>query len=339
MLPTGAGNPHRSRHYHCHGDSSGLGSWGGGNDANDPTSADEAASYDFRLGGGLGGNYRPGREEEKAESDKPAALHKVSETKTKGVGNRTPKSKPDDDDFKADSPGTNLVVTKLPKEDPALEIVKQHDPPDFQWPTSVCNFTSSEAHLLIHRFESWAGQIRRAAHPTPSHLPMLIKFNVWRALVSNTFTLGLTMEQTADDDALSPFTTNSPLIHSHLPAALIPTALQKRIPHHPWIDLLPFPRMRENLIRAGDAWDEEGLCGDMMGFFHQGTGREGVIVWGEPWDPRGWEASEEFLEYWGWAIEGCCEIVESTNYWRASRGEKPVRVLGMGSKRVNEILD
>ncbi|OBT98419.1 hypothetical protein VE01_03082 [Pseudogymnoascus verrucosus] len=264
---------------------------------------------------------------------------KVSETKTNDVGNQTPKSKPDDDDFKADSPGTNLVVTKLPQEDPALEIVKQHDPPDFQWPTSVCNFTSSEAHLLIHRFESWAGQIRRAAHPTPSHLPMLIKFNVWRALVSNTFTLGLTMEQTADDDALSPFTTNSPLIHSHLPAALIPTALQKRIPHHPWIDLLPFPRMRENLIRAGDAWDEEGLCGDMMGFFHQGTGREGVIVWGEPWDPRGWEASEEFLEYWGWAIEGCCEIVESTNYWRASRGEKPVRVLGVGSKRVNEILD
>lgn len=246
----------------------------------------------------------------------------MSETKATDVGNQIQRSKRDDDDFRADSPDTKLV---LAQEDSVLEIVKQHDPPDFQWPPSVCNFTSSEAQLLIHRFESWAGQIRRAAHPSPSHLPMLIKFNVWRALVSNTYTLGLTIEQTGDDDALSPFTTNSPLIPSHLPTALIPTALQKRIPHHPWLDLIPFPRMRDNLIRAGDAWDEE-LCGDMMGFFHESSGREGVIVWGEPWDPRGWEASEEFLAYWGWAIEGCCEIVESTNYWRARRGEKPLRV-------------
>lgn len=263
---------------------------------------------------------------------------KPSKSKTKGVGNQIPKDKLDDGDYsEADSPDTKLV-TKLPQEESVLEIVKQQDPPFFQWPNSVCNFTSSDAQTLIHRFETWAAQIRHAAHPRPSHLPMIIKFNVWRALVSNTLTLGLTVEQTGDDDALSPFTTNSALIPSHLPPALVPTALQKRIPHHPWIDLLPFPRMRENLILAGDEWDDE-LCADMTGFFHPPTGRQGVIVWGEPWDPRGWEATEEFVEYWGWAIEGCCEIVESTNYWRARRGERPLRVAGCGSKRLNEILD
>lgn len=223
------------------------------------------------------------------------------------------------------------MVTKLSREESPLEIVKQHDPPDFQWPSSVCHFTSSEAQVLIRRFESWATQIHRAAHPSPSHLPMLIKFNVWRAFVSNTFTLGLTVEQTASDDALSPFTTNSPLAISHIPPALVPTDLQKRIPHHPWLDVLPFPRMRENLISAGDAWDDE-LCADMMGFFHAPTGRDGVIVWGEPWDPRGWEATEEFMEYWAWAIEGCSEIVESTNYWRARRGEKPLNIAAYRSK-------
>lgn len=252
---------------------------------------------------------------------------KGSETKTNRAGNQTPKAKSDDGSSEEDI----KLVTEPPKEEPALEIVKQHEPPEFQWPSSVCELTTSDAQVIIRRFESWAAQIRHAAHPRPSHLPMLIKFNVWRAFVHNTFTLGLTVEQTGDDDALSPFTTNSLVIPSHLPPALVPTALQKRTPHHPWLDLIPFPRMRENLILAGDAWDDE-LCGDMIGFFHEPSGRGGVIVWGEPWDPRGWEATEEFVQYWGWAIEGCCEIVESTNYWRARRGERPLQVAGCGSK-------
>ncbi|KAL5352849.1 hypothetical protein ACLOAV_002797 [Pseudogymnoascus australis] len=254
---------------------------------------------------------------------------KASETKSNGVGNQVPKDKQDDDDYpKADSPDIQLVTKLSPGNSDSdisdLEIVKQHDPPDFEWPSSVCNFTSSDAQTLIRRFEIWAAKVNHAAHPSPSHLPMLIKFNVWRAFVSNTFTLGLTVEQTGSDDALSPFTTTSPPLPHPIPPALVPTALQKSIPHHPWLDVLPFPRMRENLILAGDAWDDE-LCGDMTGFFHAPSGRGGVIVWGEPWDPRGWEATDEFVEYWGWAIEGCREIVESTNYWRASRGERPLR--------------
>ena len=224
---------------------------------------------------------------------------------------------------------TNLSLSPA---ESTVQVI-QYDPPDFQSEgIAPCDFTSSDAQNLIRRFEAWAAHIRRAAHPSPSHLPMLIKFNVWRAFVSNTVTLGLSIEQQSDDNALSPFTANSPPIPHLLPAALVPTALQRRIPHHPWVDILPFPRMRDNLIRAGDEWDDE-LCADMIGFFHAPSRREGVIVWGEPWDPRGWEATEDFVRYWGWAIEGCCEIVESTNYWRARRGERPLWVAGCESKR------
>ncbi|EIT73587.1 hypothetical protein AO1008_11858 [Aspergillus oryzae 100-8] len=38
---------------------------------------------------------------------------------------------------------------------------------------------------------------------------------------------------------------------------LRPTTLQRGIPHHPWLDIFPFPRMWDNLIRAGDQLDHE----------------------------------------------------------------------------------
>lgn len=166
---------------------------------------------------------------------------------------------------------------------------------------------------------------------------MLVKFNVWRALVYNTFTLGLTLEHTAPDDALSPFNTMSPCVPRCLPPALHPTAIQRQVAHHPWIDLLPFPGVRDNLIRAGDLWDDEELCSDLVGFYSQSSGRLGLIVWGEPWDPRGWEATEEFVGYWGWVIEGCREIMESTNYWRARRGEEPLTIAPKLADIYNEV--
>jgi hypothetical protein len=34
-----------------------------------------------------------------------------------------------------------------------------------------------------------------------------------------------------------------------MPDALAPTRLQMDVPHAPWINMIPFPRMRDNLIR------------------------------------------------------------------------------------------
>lgn len=130
-----------------------------------------------------------------------------------------------------------------------------------------------------------------------------------------------------NDDALSPF--NSASIFQNftlaIPLSLHPTELQCQIPHHPWIDLLPIPRMRDNLLRAGDSYDDIELCGDLVGFFNSPIARTGMVIWGDPWDVDGWEVTEPFLERWGWTIRGCGRLFESTNRWREKRGERPLR--------------
>jgi hypothetical protein len=105
--------------------------------------------------------------------------------------------------------------------------------------------------------------------------------------------------------------------------------LQRKVNHHPWVDLIPLPRMRDNILAAMDhgtirVFNE--LCFDIFDV-GGGAGVEdaALIVWGEPWDPAGWEASEMFLRKWGWLLDGCFEMLESTNRWRLKRGLKPFR--------------
>lgn len=56
------------------------------------------------------------------------------------------------------------------------------------------------------------------------------------------------------------------------------------------------------------------------------SGRKGLIVWGEPHETQSWEATPGFLAKWAWAVEGCEELVETSNRWRMQRGEEPIRL-------------
>lgn len=99
------------------------------------------------------------------------------------------------------------------------------------------------------------------------------------------------------------------------PPALTPTALQESKPHLPYIDFLPFPQFRDNLLRAGDVVQPIEIWNDMI------SGK--LRVWGKtPWDRRGWEMQEEFVNRWWWVIAD--DILEETNFWRVSRGEAPI---------------
>jgi hypothetical protein len=154
----------------------------------------------------------------------------------------------------------------------------------------------------------------------------LIQYNFIKALIENMAVIGLTHEQ-LDDDAISPFNTMGPSHHdslSSLPLSLRATDIQRTIPHHPWLDLLPFPQMRDNLISAGESYDETQLCLDMKGYGNPDIDHTGIIVWRDPWDPKGWEVTESFARNWGWVLHRCSDLFRSTNLWRARRGERPL---------------
>ncbi|CAH0057235.1 unnamed protein product [Clonostachys solani] len=138
-----------------------------------------------------------------------------------------------------------------------------------------------------------------------------------------------------------------------IPTSLVPTRQQMRVPHATWMDFIPFPQMRDNLIRHNEEFDHRQFIRDMVGdlldelyFLRPSvktsprgihkitlqdglddqitTTRNGLIIWGDPHIQDSWEATPGFFERWGWVLEGCGEIVKSTNYWRLLRNEAPI---------------
>ncbi|OQE24220.1 hypothetical protein PENFLA_c010G00477 [Penicillium flavigenum] len=182
---------------------------------------------------------------------------------------------------------------------------------------------------LLRRFAKSAYESYARGNPTADHLMTLTKVNVFRAFTQNLRLIGWS-EYWMDNDAISLFNTALPPRpprpddNSLIPANLQPTRIQKSIRHHPWLDFFPFPKMRDNLIEAGDDWDDEQLCHDIMGFWGESTMDAGMLVWGEPWNVQNWEVTEPFLKKWQWVVRGCPELMDTTNRWRARRGERPI---------------
>jgi len=191
----------------------------------------------------------------------------------------------------------------------------------------LCRSTGTQSQKILSELEKWIVNNQHSGSPGADQLLVLVKFNVFRALISNSTTLGFHSENGMSDNALSPFNNpvSCPSLKLTVPSSLRPTDLQCQTPHHPWIDLLPIPRMRDNLLRAGDDYDDIELCGDLVGYFNSPTVRTGMVIWGDPWDVEGWEVTDQFLERWGWTIRGCSNLFASTNRWREKRGERPLR--------------
>jgi hypothetical protein len=99
------------------------------------------------------------------------------------------------------------------------------------------------------------------------------------------------------------------------PLALTPTVLQRNKPHLPYIDVIPFPSLRDSILRGSDIIDHREIwCDILNGDFK---------VWGlTPWDMRGWEVQERFAIKWWWLMTD--EVLMETNFWRVSRGEEPL---------------
>ncbi|KAJ5182256.1 hypothetical protein N7449_012403 [Penicillium cf. viridicatum] len=178
---------------------------------------------------------------------------------------------------------------------------------------------------LLKQFTKAAYQSYMQESPTSDHLVTLTKFNVFRAFDHNMRLIGM-VPSGFNDDTISLFNTlrsdQSPDAYKHIPPSLRPTPIQRQIPHHPWLDFFPIPKMRQNLLQAVEGWDDEELCHDIMGFWEPTSVTSGLLVWGEPWDVRNWEVTEVFLKKWPWVVRGCPDLITSTNAWRAKRGER-----------------
>jgi hypothetical protein len=183
--------------------------------------------------------------------------------------------------------------------------------------------------------------------PSNDHLLCIMQFNVMRALGTISSIIGLSTANLTDDACESPFYDSKFARSCHhsvnnksltrLPPSLKPTDLQRSIPHHPWFDILPFPEMRDNLLRleldtdvvaSSSRYNADSLCHWMVGL--DATQKEGgLVVWGDPCDIASWEVTAEFYRQWGWTLGRCVDLFKSTNSWRERRGEKPLFTMDM----------
>ena len=117
----------------------------------------------------------------------------------------------------------------------------------------------------------------------------------------------------------------------HLPMNLRPTVIQSNIPHHPSLDLLPWPTVRDKLIivfsqpeefRPPSARSPTAL----VEFVHDfEDSAEGARIWGDnPAEESSWEIGQAFFERWWWALSK--DVIKCANGWRKLRGAKMLQM-------------
>ena len=117
-----------------------------------------------------------------------------------------------------------------------------------------------------------------------------------------------------------------------LPSHLRPTPTQRMIPHHPLLDLLPWPETRDKFIqvfnlpvnqRPQSAQDPLGLV--RLVYDIEDPGGEGLKICApDPIQPNGWEIGQLIFERWWWAFD--TGVVERSNRARKKRGEQSLRL-------------
>ncbi|KIW15168.1 hypothetical protein PV08_05213 [Exophiala spinifera] len=124
--------------------------------------------------------------------------------------------------------------------------------------------------------------------------------------------------------------------YGHLPPNLRPTQAQLSIPHHPAIDVLPWPSVRDRLIHVLAQPPEYRPTGAqspmaLVDFVYDiEDPAEGVRISGnDPYDAQNWEVGEKVFKGWWWCFDR--EIVTRTNELRRARGAATLGFGTMGS--------
>lgn len=108
----------------------------------------------------------------------------------------------------------------------------------------------------------------------------LMEYSVLRAFLQNASSLALDPMVFADDSALSPWTIWNPG-PAFAPHDLSPTLLQLSTPHHPYLDMIAPPSLRDNVLLSVITDEQEDqLCYEM----HSNS----FTIWGsQPWNALG----------------------------------------------------
>ena len=168
--------------------------------------------------------------------------------------------------------------------------------------------------------------------PIPHDMPSVTRLNALNALMRNAAILQIPVEFLETDDFNSPFNLYGPVQNNSLslPSDLCPTTCQRSVTHHSWLDLFPFPGLRDNILRGieAGAYDEDYLCQELCCDLLNSEAEDvaGVVIWGDSWDAKGWEFSMKFFMKWGVLFQGCPEILEATNCWRGKRGLRRIEL-------------
>ncbi|KAK2679557.1 hypothetical protein RAB80_004738 [Fusarium oxysporum f. sp. vasinfectum] len=105
---------------------------------------------------------------------------------------------------------------------------------------------------------------------------------------------------------------------------LRPTRKQVVVNHHPFIDVIPFKDIRDNIIEKMNDMDEDEFFHDSLNHLTCWGGIAGAHT-GTPWDSRSWEATEEFILKWSDIVGGDeGELARNSRWWRSHRGERIV---------------
>ncbi|KAM0328024.1 hypothetical protein ACHAQA_005425 [Verticillium albo-atrum] len=139
--------------------------------------------------------------------------------------------------------------------------------------------------------------------------------------------------------ANSPFNLGVGTPAALLPTTWRPTPTQVQLPHHPVLDFLPWPAVRDRIIsvfnmpvalRPPGARDPLALMNFAYDMEDQA---EGVRIWGgDPYDETGWEVGQVFFERWWFIFDR--DVVAQSNRLREMRGAARLR---MKEPRVEEL--
>ncbi|KAL7933678.1 hypothetical protein V8C35DRAFT_303573 [Trichoderma chlorosporum] len=134
-------------------------------------------------------------------------------------------------------------------------------------------------------------------------------------------------------EAVSPFSQGNATPSEQLPVAWKPTASQLLVPHHPLLDFLPWPGVRDRVIHIFSMPDEmrppnaTGPLALVNFAYDFEDNSEGVRIYGgDPYDPNSWEVGQVLFERWWFIFDR--GVIENSNRWRRLRGAPPLALKG-----------